>query len=204
PARSVSATRCRSPPLRARTSRPSRSPSVARPSRPRNRTTGRTSPPLRSPKHPPAGSRSRSVASGTTARPPPLSQARPTAAPCRSGATSNLCWPSNRVRGTVRPPSPRPIQGWTAAMSAARPCSSRIELTDGARCTLSQVHLLPRPDHPERLDGVRLQGSADGESWQDLTPELEGARAHLWSTLTPLDEDSLGWTSLRLINDAPW
>ena len=82
--------------------------------------------------------------------------------------------------------------------------SYRIELTDGARFTLSQVYLLPRPDHPERLDGVRLQGSADGESWQDLTPELEGARAHLWSTLTPLDEDSLGWTSLRLINDAPW
>ena len=82
--------------------------------------------------------------------------------------------------------------------------SYRIELADGARFTLSQVYLLPRPDHPERLDGVRLQGSADGESWQDLTPELEGARAHLWSTLTPLDEDSLGWTSLRLINDAPW
>lgn len=80
----------------------------------------------------------------------------------------------------------------------------RIDLADGATFSLTQVYLLPRQDHPERLDGVRLQGSTDGESWQDLTPELDGARADLWSALSPMDGDAEGWTSLRLINDRGW
>src|SRR5699024_3626905 len=95
---------------------------------------------------------------------------------------------------------PEPFGG----LAESEGSSYRIGLTDGAHFTHSQVYVLPGPDHPDRLERVKLQASADGESWQDLTPELEGARAHLWSTLTPLDEDSLGWTSLRLINDAPW
>ena len=81
----------------------------------------------------------------------------------------------------------------------------RIDLEAGARCVPEEIWMLPRASHPQRLDGTRLQGSADGQTWQDLTDPVAGARAGTWSSLRgEAILSAQAWPHLRLINDTGW
>lgn len=80
----------------------------------------------------------------------------------------------------------------------------RIDLAAGA-VAVEELCALPRASHPQRLDGARLQGSADGTTWVDISAPITGARAGTWSRLRgEAILSSRAWPHLRLINDAGW
>jgi hypothetical protein len=80
----------------------------------------------------------------------------------------------------------------------------RVDLAEGRAITLEETCLLPRESHPGRLDGARWQGSTDGETWTDVTDPVEGASAGVWSSPAAHEGAAGPWTSLRLLNEAPW
>ncbi|WP_350275637.1 putative Ig domain-containing protein [Kribbella sp. HUAS MG21] len=74
----------------------------------------------------------------------------------------------------------------------------------GAFATIrpEEVLFLPRASHPQRANGIVVQGSNDGQSWTDLTKPLTGAAANTWSQQKPSGENHYRY--LRIYNATNW
>ena len=80
-----------------------------------------------------------------------------------------------------------------------------VDFGVGAAVKLSEVVLMPRASHPERMNGLIVQGSNDNGSWTDLTKAVTGAQANTWSDIQSnqmLNHNSYRY--LRLYNSTAW
>ncbi|NUS83075.1 MAG: hypothetical protein HOY75_10045 [Streptomyces sp.] len=74
----------------------------------------------------------------------------------------------------------------------------------GAHATVrpEEVLLLPRASHPQRANGIVVQGSNDAQTWTDLTKPLTGAVANAWSDQSISGGDHYRY--LRIYNPTSW
>ncbi len=63
-----------------------------------------------------------------------------------------------------------------------------VDFGEGVAVSLTDVMMMPRPDHPNRMNGTVIYGSNDAEhedysekEWTALTPGISGAVANTWS-----------------------
>ncbi|MDE7326523.1 MAG: hypothetical protein K2N63_09635 [Lachnospiraceae bacterium] len=63
-----------------------------------------------------------------------------------------------------------------------------VDFGEGVSVSLTDVMMMPRPDHPARMNGTVIYGSNDTEheaysdkEWTALTPAVSGAAANTWS-----------------------